>query len=79
MGSEGGLRTHIFIASNCSFFGIISSIYGASNGYVVTNCVLRARCTEDLTLDLEPGLRLLLSAGIPLPKTPLFVSQVAYE
>lgn len=51
-------RIHIFIASNCSFFGTISSIYGASSGYVVTNCVRSARCTEDLTFDFEPGDRL---------------------
>jgi hypothetical protein len=48
-------QTYIFIASNCSFFGIISSICGASNGYVVTICVLIARWTEDLTLDFDPG------------------------
>jgi len=36
-------RTHIFIASNCSFFGITSSIYGASRGYVVVICVRIAR------------------------------------
>ena len=48
-------RAYIFIASNCSFFGIISSICGASKGYVVTSCVLIARWTEDLTLDFDPG------------------------
>jgi hypothetical protein len=47
--------TYIFIASNCSFLGIISSMCGASKGYVVTTCVLMARWTEDLTLDFEPG------------------------
>ena len=37
-GMEGGIReeecgeTYIFIASNCSFLGIISSMYGASRG-----------------------------------------------
>lgn len=48
-------ETYIFIASNCSFFGIISSICGARRGYVVTSCVLRARWMEDLTFDFEPG------------------------
>jgi len=52
-GSANG--THIFIASSCSFLGMISSMYGASNGYVVTSCVRMARCTEDLTFDFEPG------------------------
>ena len=47
--------TYIFIASSCSFFGIISSICGASKGYVVTSCVLMARWTDDLTLDFDPG------------------------
>ena len=56
-GEERGHRqgAHIFIASSCSFFGIISSICGASKGYVVTSWVRIARWTEDLTLDFEPG------------------------
>jgi hypothetical protein len=54
--AEGEQRgTNIFIASNCSFFGMISSIWGASSGYVCTTCVRIARCTEDFTFDLEPG------------------------
>jgi len=54
-------ETNIFIASSCSFFGIISSICGASKGYVCTSCVRIARCTEDLTFDFEPGEMLLTS------------------
>lgn len=51
---EAGM-TNIFIASSCSFLGMISSMCGASRGYVVVICVRIALCTEDLTLDLEPG------------------------
>lgn len=46
---------NIFIASSCSFLGTISSICGASKGYVWTSCVRMARWTEDFTLDFEPG------------------------
>lgn len=46
---------NIFIASSCSFLGMISSMCGASRGYVVVICVRIALCTEDLTLDLDPG------------------------
>lgn len=54
--SSAGLpKTYIFIASNCSFLGMISSMKGVNKGYVVVICVLMARCTEDLTLDLDPG------------------------
>jgi len=52
---------YIFIASSCSFFGMISSICGASKGYVCTSCVRMARWTEDLTFDFEPGEMLYLS------------------
>jgi hypothetical protein len=52
----------IFIASSCSFFGMISSMCGARRGYVVTSWVRIARWTEDLTLDFEPGEMLLLLA-----------------
>jgi hypothetical protein len=58
-----GEETYIFIASNCSFLGIISSICGASKGYVVTSCVRMARWTEDLTLDFEPGEMLFSISG----------------
>lgn len=46
------------MASNCSFLGITSSMYGARRGYVETSWVRMARWTEDLTLLLEPGERL---------------------
>lgn len=55
-GKEGGKGgTNIFIASNCSFFGITSSIYGVNNGYVVHSCARSPLWIEDLTLDFEPG------------------------
>lgn len=52
------------MASNCSFFGIISSICGARSGYVCTSCVRIARCTEDFTFDFEPGEILASSADL---------------
>jgi hypothetical protein len=50
-----GITTYIFIASSCSFLGMISSMKGVNKGYIVVICVLIARCTEDLTLDFDPG------------------------
>jgi hypothetical protein len=55
---------YIFIASSCSFFGMISSMCGARRGYVCTSWVRIARWTEDLTFDFEPGEMLVLLAEI---------------
>ena len=44
-----------FRRSSCDFLGIISSIWGASRGYVSQTLVLMARWTEDLTLDFAPA------------------------
>jgi hypothetical protein len=49
---------HNFSKSSWLFFGIISSICGASFGYVSMTLVRMARCTEDFTLDFAPGVRL---------------------
>lgn len=54
--------TYIFIASNCSFLGMISSIWGVRSGYAVVSCARRERWTEDFTLDLDPGEILLMLA-----------------
>jgi hypothetical protein len=62
MGREEEREKDIFIASSCSFFGMISSMCGARRGYVVTSWLRIARWTEDLTLDFEPGEMLLLLA-----------------
>jgi hypothetical protein len=37
---------------------MISSIYGTSLGYVSMTLLRMARCTDDLTLDFAPGVRL---------------------
>lgn len=49
----GGIYS--FNRSSCDFLGIISSICGASRGYVSQTLVLMARWTEDLTLDFAPA------------------------
>ena len=41
--------------SNWDFFGIISSIWAASKGYVSTTLFRIARCTDDFTLDFAPA------------------------
>ena len=43
------------IRSSWDFFGMISSMCGASKGYVSSTFVRIARCTEDLTFDLAPA------------------------
>ena len=57
---EGG--NYIFMASSCSFLGMISSMCGARRGYVVTIWLRIARWTEDFTLLFEPGDMLFLLA-----------------
>ena len=46
---------HNFNKSNWDFLGIISSMCGASKGYVSTTLVRMPRCTEDLTFDFAPA------------------------
>ena len=48
-------RAHSFSRSSWDFLGMISSMCGARRGYVSAILVRMARCTEDLTLDFEPG------------------------
>ena len=48
-------QTHSLSESSCDFLGIISSMCGASRGYVSIILVRIARCTEDLTLDFAPA------------------------
>ena len=48
-------RPYSFSRSSCDFFGIISSICGASRGYISMILFRMARWTEDLTLDLAPA------------------------
>ena len=45
--------------SNCSFFGMISSMCGARRGYSSTTLPRMARWADDLTLDFAPGVMLL--------------------
>lgn len=53
---------YIFMASSCSFLGMISSMCGARRGYCVTIWLRIARWTEDFTLLFEPGEILFLLA-----------------
>lgn len=55
-----GQGEYIFMASSCSFLGMISSMCGARRGYFVTIWLRIARWTEDFTLLFEPGEMLFL-------------------
>ena len=52
--------TNNLIKSSCDFLGRISSIWGASRGYVSMTFVRMPRWTEDLTLDFAPAVMLLV-------------------
>ena len=45
-------RSGSFIDSSDPFFGMISSMYGVSSGYVVSSVCRSPRCTDDFSFDL---------------------------
>lgn len=52
------VMSYTLTTSNCSFFGMIPSIYGSSFGYVSMTLALTARWADDLSFDFAPALML---------------------